>query len=471
MDTTTLNRTGQTAIYRRLATASTIGKVVGLYAALIALGALLLWLPWAQKEGVRVSLLDSLFVATSSACVTGLSTVNVGHSFSTFGHAVLLVLIQLGGLGIMTAGTLFLLFRGRGLSSRGADFINANVGKLRSARPLDVFIYAVVLVLAWEALGTVALTWLIVQNSETATFGSALWEAAFHSVSAFCNAGISIYPEGLVRWRDDGLALGVVILLVVVGGIGLMTLVNFRYFYWWRRDRLRRGQLSLQTRICLLVSLALLAFGAVFSFAGEYGHTLDDVPWWRSLQWSLFHSAMTRTAGFNVVDTGQMSPTTLFGTMPLMFIGGAPGSMAGGVKVTTLVLLGAAAWSALRRRSQMTVGRATLPQSQAHTAIMLVLLMTTTLIFAIAVLMHTEAGRPAAQSAHSWLAVTFEAVSAFSTVGLSAGITADLTPAGKLVIIMLMFVGRLGPLCLAMHLAQPLVEPRVQYPEEEVAVG
>lgn len=471
MDSPEPYRTGQTAIYRKLATASTIGKMVGLYALLIVLGALALWLPWSQVPGRPVRLLDALFVATSAACVTGLSTVNIGECFSTGGQAVLLGLIQLGGLGIMTAGTLFLLYRGRGLSSRGADFISANVGKLRSARPLDIFIYALVLVLAWEALGTVALTYLIVTRSESATFGSALWEAAFHSVSAFCNAGISTYPAGLARWHDDPLILGVIVLLVVAGGIGLMTLVNFRYYYWWRRDRLKRGQLTLQTRICLITSAALLLWGTLFTFAGELDHSLKNQPLGTALNQALFHSAMTRTAGFNVVNLADMSAPTLFGSLPLMLIGGSPGSMAGGIKVTTFVLLALSAWTALRRRSQMVLNRVTLPAGQAHTATMLLLFATLTLFGVLALLLHTEAGHPASQSAHGWLAVVFEAVSAFATVGLSTGITGDLTPAGKGLIMLLMFVGRLGPLCLAMHLAQPLLDPRVQFPEEEVAVG
>jgi trk system potassium uptake protein TrkH len=463
--------TGQTAFYRRLATASTIGKMVGLYGLLILLGAVALWLPVTHRPGVSIGFLDALFVATSAACVTGLSTVNVGETFSPAGEAVLLGLIQLGGLGIMTAGTLFLLYRGRGLSSRGAEFIGANVGRLRSARPLDIFIYALVLVLSWEAFGTVALTYLIVTRSETADFGSALWEAAFHSVSAFCNAGISTYPEGLLRWRDDPLVLGVFVLLVVAGGIGLMTLVNFRYYYWWRRDRLKRGQLTLQTRICLLTSAGLLLWGTLFTLAGETDHTLKEQPLGSALGWSLFHSAMTRTAGYNVVDLGQMSPSTLFGSLPLMLIGGSPGSMAGGIKVTTFVLLALSAWTALRRRSQMVLGRATLPASQAHTSVMLLLVTAAILFGTLALLLHTEAGQAASRTPHGWLAVIFEAVSAFATVGLSTGITGDLTPAGKGLIMLLMFVGRLAPLCLAMHLAQPPLDPRIQFPEEEVAVG
>ncbi len=463
--------TSQTAVYRRLASHATILKIVLGFLALITVGTVLLRLPSAQQEGAGVGWLDSLFVATSAACVTGLTTVNVGESYSRFGQSILLALVQMGGLGIMTAGTVFLLFRGRGLSSRSEDFINSQVGRLRSARPLDIFLYAFALVLIWELLGTVALAWLMLEHDPLMPVGEAVWQAGFHAVSAFCNAGISTYPDGLGAWGDHPARLAVVFVLVVAGGIGLMTLVNFRYFYWWRRDRLRRGQLTLQTRVCLGVSALLLLLGMLLTWVTEADHSLRGLPWWRQAGWALFHSAMTRTAGFNVVDLEQMSPTALLGSLPLMFVGGAPSSMAGGVKVTTLVLLAASSVAALRRRSDLVAGRNNLRPDQAHAAVMLVVLAGFTLFLGVMLLMHIEEGGVAASGVHHWLAVVFEAVSALCTVGLSTGITPDLTPGGKLVVIVLMFVGRLGPLCLAMHLARPPSQPRVSYPEQEVSMG
>lgn len=460
-----------TAVYRRISSPSTIGKITVGFLLLIVVGTLLLQLPVSTTPGNRVGWLDSLFVATSAACVTGLSTVNIGEVYSRFGQAVLLGLIQVGGLGIMTVGTLFLLFRGRGLSSRGEDFISSQVGRLRNARPVDIFIYAFLIVLVWEALGTMALTYLLLENEPELPVGQAVWEAAFHAVSAFCNAGISTYPEGLVRWADRPAALAVVVLLVVAGGIGFMTLVNFRYYYWWRRDRLRRGQLTLQTRICLAASVFLLVWGALTTWVTELGHSFQGQPWWRQAIWALFHSAMTRTAGFNVVDLGDMAPASLLGSIPLMFIGGAPGSMAGGVKVTTFVLLVASTVAALRRRSDLVVGRNTLSANQAHAAVMMVVLAGFVLLLGVALLMRTEESGPASAGTHHWLAVAFEAVSALCTVGLSTGITSELSSAGKGVVIVLMFLGRLGPLFLAMHLTRPAGQPKVGYPEQEITMG
>lgn len=462
---------GGTAFTRRLATASTIGKTMAAFASLIVVGTVVLHLPVSRAPGVTVSWVDSLFLATSSVCVTGLTTVNVGTAYSAFGQGVILVLIQTGGLGMMLAGTLFLLMRSGGATVRSEDFIGANVGRLRGARPTDVLVYAVVMVVMVELVGTVALTYLLLDQNADLEFGEAVWQAGFHAVSAFCNAGISLYPKGLEVWRDEPLNLAVVCGLVIAGGIGFLTLVNFRYFYFWRSDRRRRGVLTLQTRICLGTTALLLVWGTVFTGVTEWERSLKDAPWWQGLMWSFVHSVNLRTAGFSVVDLGEVEPVTLLGSLPLMFVGGAPGSMAGGVKITTLVMLAAVAVAALRRRVELTIGERSLPHRQADAAVMIMILSGALVMLAIAMLMQTELGHAAAEGPYGWLAVVFEAVSAFGTVGLSTGITGDLTPWGKGIIIALMFLGRLGPLCLAMHLTQPAIPGRVAYPEEDVAVG
>jgi len=461
----------QTAIYRRLATASSVGKTMAAFGILIVVGTLLLHLPTARHPGHAVSWIDSLFMATSAVCVTGLTTVNVGETYTVFGQWVILGLIQTGGLGMMMAGTFFLVMRGGGATFRSEEFIGANVGRLRGARPIDVLVYAIILVVLVEMVGTVLLTYLLLNQRDDLTFDAAVWEATFHAVSAFCNAGISLYPRGLEEWAGRPLNLLVVSSMVIAGGIGFLTLVNFRYFYFWRSDRRMRGKLTLQTRICLWVTVFLLVWGTLFTWLSEWEGTLKDTSWWQGLLWSFVHSVMTRTAGFNVVDLGKMEPVTLLGTLPMMFIGGAPGSMAGGVKITTLLLLFAATSAALRRRVELTVGHRSLPHRQADAAVMIMILSGALVMVGCGVLMQTELGHPAAQGTHGWLGIVFEAVSAFGTVGLSTGITADLTKAGKGIIIVLMFLGRLGPLCLAMHLMQPAVPGRVSYPEEDVAVG
>jgi trk system potassium uptake protein TrkH len=431
----------------------------------------LLALPWAHQEGTKVSLLDALFLSTSATCVTGLTTVNVAEVFNPFGQTVLFVLIQAGGLGIITAGVLLVLASGNRLSLSDEVTIRASVGRLQQARPLDVFIYACFFVVALELAGMVALFTQMSAVQPEVGVGQTLWEAAFHSVSAFCNAGISIYPEGMARWRDHRGILAVITVLVIAGGIGLMTLINLRYYYFWRRDPRRRGRLTMHTRLALLTAAVLLCFGTLTTWIFEFNHTLAKIPVGEGFAWSFFHSAMSRTAGFNVVDPGAMNPPTLLTTMGLMFIGGAPGSMAGGIKTATFAVLLLTAWSALRRREEIQFWRRRIPTKTSQVATMIALLAAAGLLIGVGFLMFSENGQPAAQTPQSWLGLVFEAVSAACTVGLSTGVTPLLTWAGKLIIIVLMFAGRISPLLLSLYLARPASPLRVRHPQEELSLG
>jgi len=321
----------------------------------ILIGTALLLLPWAHRAGQGVGLLDAFFLSASATCVTGLTPVNVAETFSGFGQVVLLLLIQCGGLGIFTASISLVLLSGNRLSLSDEQTIHATVGRLRQARPLDVFIYACVFVVLFELAGAVGLFALISNQVPGQPVGQSLWESAFHSVSAFCNAGISIYPEGLARWRHQPAILAVVATLVISGGIGLMTLINLRYYRFWRRDPRRRGYLTVQTRLTIITTAFLLAGGALITLALEQDYTLRDATGWDHLTWPLFHSAMARTAGFNVVDVAEMNPPTLLATLLLMFIGGSPGSMAGGIKTVTFAVLLLTAWSALRRTEEIQI--------------------------------------------------------------------------------------------------------------------
>lgn len=443
----------------------------GGFAALIVFGSLLLLLPWSHQPGKSIGWLDALFLATSATCVTGLTTVNVAETFNSFGQAVLLFLIQAGGLGIFTGSILLVLASGNRLSLADEQTIRATVGRLRQARPLDVFIYACVFVVVLELAGTVGLFALLSQAQPEANHWRLLWESAFHSVSAFCNAGISIYPEGMARWREHPGVLAVVCALVILGGIGLMTLINLRYYYFWRRDPRRRGRLTMQTRLSVISAAALLLAGGLACGVFEANETLKGATFGERITWSFFHSAMSRTAGFNVVDVGQMNPPTLLTTVGLMFIGGAPGSMAGGIKTLTFLVLVLTACSALRRRNELQFWNRRLPPRVSFVATMIALLGGMCVVTGVALLMLFEDGHPAAQTHQHLLALVFEAVSAFGTVGLSTGVTALLTPGGKAVIIALMFVGRIAPLVLAVYLARPANPLLVRHPREELALG
>lgn len=442
------------------------------FGALIILGTILLLLPFSHNRGESISFLDALFLSTSATCVTGLSPVNVAGVFNGFGQGVLLFLIQAGGIGIMTAGTFFLVLTGNRLSLSDEQSIAGAFGQLRSVRPRDIFAYACVVVLLAELAGAVALFGLITREWPEQPVGTAIWQAIFHSVSAFCNAGISIHPDGIGRWRHHPGLLGVVDALVITGGIGLLTLINLRYCYWWRRDSRKRGNVSLQTKFSLLLTVLLLVIGTGVTLVLEWNRTLAEADsLGERVSWAFFHSTMTRTAGFNVAEMGEMHPATLQTTMVLMFIGGAPGSMAGGIKTATTAILFLAAWAALRRRREVNSFSRRISPSQTGAAVMILLMASATLLAGLVLLMITEADGLAVKSVHGWLGVAFEAVSAFGTVGLSADVTPFLTGPGKTVIIALMFIGRVGPLMLAMHLCRPPGPWHVRYPEETISLG
>lgn len=441
------------------------------FLALILVGTVLLLLPWARHPGHPISLLDAFFLSASATCLTGLTPVDISQTLNGFGQAVLLCLIQCGGLGIFTASISLALLSGSRLSLADEQTIHAVWGRLRDARPLDVFIYACLFVLLFELGGTVALFLLLSENLPQPSHWHGLWESFFHSVSAFCNAGISLHPEGAARWSHFPGILAVLDILVIAGGLGLMTLINLRFTHFWRRDPRRRGYLTLQTRLTIITTALLLVAGALVTLAFEGDHTLSEARGWEHVTWPLFHSVMCRSAGFNLVDVNQMNPPTLLATLPLMVIGGAPGSMAGGIKVVTFALLILTAWSALRRTEYIQIFGRRIPRHLSSTATMLALLAGAVLLGGVGLLMITELGHPAAQTPHHWFGLVFEAFSAFGTVGFSTGVTPLLTPLGKLVIIALLFTGRVGPLVLAVYLARPKNPLHVRYPAEELALG
>ena len=441
------------------------------FLALIIVGGLLLMHPAAHAPGRSLAWIDAFFLSVSAVSVTGLTPVNIAEVLSPFGHAVILALVQLGGLGIVTASLALVMLGGERLSLAQESAVAATVGRLQRARPAELFRFSCLIVALVETAGTAALYWRLEAANPDADPLLLIWHAFFHAVSAFCNAGFSIFPEGLVRWSGDAGLLGIVNVLVVAGGIGLLSLMNLRYYRFFRRDPKRRGRLTLQTKLAAVTTLALIALGAVATLVFEWNRTLIDSDGLQSVSLAVFHSVMTRTAGFNAVDIAVLHPATLFVSMGLMFIGGSPGSMAGGIKTVTFAVLLGACRSALRRDDNVQILNRRISPRTINTALMVTVLAGFVVVAGISALMLTELGRPASQTAGHWLGLAFEAVSAFGTVGLSTGLTPLLTDGGKLVLMALMFTGRVAPLMLAVYLARPMKRWHIRHPEEEVALG
>jgi trk system potassium uptake protein TrkH len=428
----------------------------------------LLSLP-AAHSAEPVSLLDALFTATSAVCVTGLTVVDTGTRFSAFGQAVLLLLIQVGGLGIMTFAVFVGVAMGRRVAFTDRMVIQDSMHHTPKAGMRRLVRYVVGFTLAAEAAGALVL-WLRFKDQFPA--GSAAWQSVFHSVSAFCNAGFSLLPDNLVRYRGDWLVGLAVSGLVILGGLGFLVNLELRDQVLARLRRTRPPVVTLHTRLALLVTASLLAAGALGFLALEWDNVLRGLPAGERLLASWFASVTPRTAGFNTIDYGRVSADTLFLTIFLMFVGASPGSTGGGIKTTTFGLLFALVVARWRGRGRASVFHRTIPHAVMDRALLLALLAWAMVSLSIGLLVATEThGVPFGEAEPRFLALMFEAVSAFSTVGLSTGITPSLSAAGKLVLVALMFAGRVGPLTLVLAVGPREERGRFRYAEENVMVG
>lgn len=429
------------------------------FAAAIAAGTLALRLPIAHAPGADIGWLEALFTATSAVCVTGLVVVDTGGDFSPVGQAIIATLIQMGGLGILTVGTLLALVTGRRLGFQQRMNVQTQLSALQVGGVVRLVRGIVLVVLGVELAGALL---LYPRMAAVGGWGPGAWQAVFHSVSAFNNAGFSLYADSLTRYAADPLVNVVILILIVLGGLGFVVVVNLIAGYRQRQ----RAPLSLHTKIALSATALLIGGATLVLLALEWSNprTLGGLPGPVRLMAALFQAITPRTAGFNTVDYAAMQEATLLVTMLLMFIGGNPGSTAGGIKTVTFAVLVGTAWSLSRGRGELQLFNRRVPVQTAVRAGVIVLTSFMVVSAALIILSMTDAEL-------GFLRLAFETFSAFGTVGLSMGITPDLSPAGKLVIVALMFIGRLGPLTLGLALAEAPPERRVEYPAEEVVVG
>jgi trk system potassium uptake protein TrkH len=433
----------------------------------ILLGSLLLHGSEKNKTDA-LSWTDAVFTATSAACVTGLVVVDTGSYFSRFGQVVILCLMQVGGLGIMTFTSLSIYIWRRRTTI--TDRIAVGQILLHDATfNLGGFLIEIV---SWtfliEALGA-----LLLYGMNPVAFSPL--SAVFHAVSAFCNAGFSLFADSLVQFKGHlGINL-VFICLIVVGGIGFSVFVEVKNYVKQRLSgrRIPKGKgISWYAGIVLRTSLMLIVLGGAAIYLAEFvGYNRMVAPDDAILA-ALFQSVTARTAGFNSLDIGQMTNVSLMVLLFLMFIGGAPGSCAGGIKVTTLRVLAAAIWSQMQGKAQANIGKFAIRENAVKKAMVLFILASMIIFLAAFLLDFTEGGnKPHFLVRGQFLEILFESVSAFCTVGLSTGITATLSNAGKWIIIVLMFVGRLGPFVLIAALQSVQETPYYRLPEESLMIG
>lgn len=430
------------------------------FAAAILVGAALLSTDAASAAGEGLPFIDALFTATSAVCVTGLVVVDTGAAFSRFGQSVILALIQLGGLGIMTYSTFVLLLAGKRISLRDRAIVQSAFSPtpIKSARRLLAGIVATTL--AAEAVGAALL------YAEFGGVPDRLYSAVFHAVSAFCNAGFSLYADSLARFRASPAVNLTVTALIVLGGIGFPVVRDVAARLTGRAKRL-----SLHAKLALSSYGAMLAVGVVYVYVMEWGNALRGLGYGEQALAVWTQTVTLRTAGFNTLDFANLSNATLFFAIIYMFVGACPGSTGGGVKTTTAALLLAAVRSRFRGENGTTLFQRTVPEATVTRALAVVLASFALLNAATLLLVILETGGVShGDTRGRFLELLFEATSAFGTVGLSMGVTSGLTFASKLVIVGLMFTGRLGPLTLALAV-EPREAKRFAYAEENVMVG
>ena len=437
------------------------------FAAAILIGGILLALPIASR-GPTLSFIDELFMATSAVCVTGLAVVDPGSAFSGFGQAALLSLVQVGGLGITTLSTAALLLIGQPISLAGSDAVQDSFA-LSHRISLGTMLRLVIFwTLAIEAIGAAV---LFLAESQRLPLDQALWVSVFHAVSAFCNAGFGLRPDNLIADRNNAAIILPISLLIILGGLGFAVLAELARRLM-QRVRGQRTMFSLHTKVALTMTGALLLIGMAGFLLLERDNLLVNMSFGDALLTGWFASVTPRTAGFNTVDYGQVTVATLYFTVVLMMIGGCPGSTAGGVKATTLGVLLALARSRYRGERGVRLFNRSVPETNIAKAGWVVALAFILMIVGAIVLSALEVSGPLHPRSVEWsLGLLFEVVSALGTVGLSTGITPQLSDGGKILLMLLMFIGRLGPLTIAVAIAQQQPRPVVSYAEEQVMIG
>ncbi len=431
--------------------------VLAAFVTLILVGTLLLRLPFAIDGGIdHPGIRHALFWSTSATTVTGLGTTDIA-SFSLFGELVLLGLIQLGGFGIMTIGSVLALVASRRVGLRQRMLAQAEIGAVDIGE-LRYLISAIAKITLLVESSIALILFIHLATVDDISTGRAAYSAVFHGVSAFNNAGISLYSDSLTRFADDPLVVFPITAAFVIGGLGFPILVEFR-------KRVRPSRWSLHTRITLFATAFLLVAGPLTVLVFEWTNpgTLGPMGVWDKVQAAWFQGVTPRTAGFNTIDIGAQREPTLNVMTGLMFIGAGPASTSGGIKVTTFAVLGFAMWAEVRGEVDVNVFHRRLPSGVIRQA-MTVALLSVGVVFSTAVVLTTI-------SPFHFTDALFEAASAFGTVGLSTGITGALPATGQILLVLVMLAGRVGPVTFVTALAMRQRRRAYRFPEERPIIG
>ncbi len=426
------------------------------FALVIAIGVILLSLPMATRDGTRTPLIDCIFTATSAVCVTGLVTLNTAEHWSYFGKTIILILIQIGGLGFMSFTTLLALIVGRKISFKQRLVMQEAMNSFSLQGLVKLSKYILIFTFATEGAGAIFLSTRFIPRYGVA---KGIYFSIFHSISAFCNAGFDLTGNSLVPFADNVVVMLTISALVIVGGLGFAVWAEV-----WNYKGFKK--LSLHAKLVITMTSVLLIVGWILMFFFEFKNpaTLGSMSFKDKIVNSLFASVTTRTAGFNSISTDGMTTAGKFLTIMLMFVGGSPGSTAGGVKTTTIGLLIMTVVSVIMNKEDTVIFKRTIKKEVVYKTLAIVFIALAVIMLDILILSVTEKGMP-------FEYVVYEAFSAFGTVGLSLGLTPNLSFIGKVIVAITMYIGRVGPLTLMLALSNKGKGISIKYPEGKILVG
>ncbi len=431
------------------------------FVGLSVFGAMLLMLPLSTISKDGIGFVDALFMSSSATCVTGLTTVSLTEDFSLFGQIIILLLIQVGGLGYMTLSSSLTILLGRSIAIREKlmmqDLLGVNSQENLSDMIVDIVKYTFFIEL-WGGI-LLSLGFFFMEDYE---LSSAIYYGIFHSVSAFCNAGFALFDNSLVNFASNPVINFTIMGLITFGGFGFIVLRELRDVALHKKSIIR---LSLHSKIVLSTSFILTIFGTLIIFFGEYLHALDAYSLWDKIQISIFQSVTLRTAGFNTIELGHLHSYTLYAMMLFMFIGASPGSTGGGIKTTTLAILYQSIRATLRGDKDVRIFKRTIAPETILRVTALTFISIVIVTMSIFLLMKVE-------TKQTLMSIMFEVVSASGTVGLSLGITSFLSASGKIAITIVMLIGRMGPLTLILALGDRGKRiDGVEYPVGKTMIG
>ncbi|HOJ71797.1 MAG TPA: potassium transporter TrkG [Syntrophorhabdaceae bacterium] len=429
---------------------------------LILAGAFLLWAPFSAGNRY-LTFVDALFTSVSAVCVTGLTVIDIGTDLSFTGQIITMILFQCGGLGIITFSVFFFHLMGISISFTGREVIQSSFLPSPQRDFQVILKYVLISTLIIESIGAAI---LVPRFSQDFPIKKAIYLSIYHAISAFNNCGYALFPDSFIGYQGDIIINITLMALIVLGGIGFA--VQFEVISFFKKTKKR---LSLHAKIVLITTAILILSGAVLFFFFENNFIIKDAPWHKKILISLFQSITARTAGFNTVDIGLLTNDTILVLMILMFIGASPGSAGGGVKTTSLAVLFIMLWNRIKGHEEVNIMNRTIPNELVSRVIYIIFAS----VFSIAIitsLMLFAGGRvqPLA-SRHLFIEYLFDTISAFATAGLSMGITPHLNNPQKIILSILMFAGRVGPLTLAFSLSMKPKKLAIRYAEENIMVG